>query len=265
MTSPTRPATRTGRGAVSNPAGRFESTRAEAVDDGWGSLDEELPPLATTVQPEPARSIISRNDSPDISFDQSINPYRGCEQGCVYCVGGDTRILMAGGSCKPLSGIAVGDEIYGTEKRGHYRRYVHTRVLAHWRTVKPAYRIRLADGTELVASGDHRFLTERGWKFVTRGEQAAQRPYLTVNNTLMGFGATRTMQAAQDAGAYRRGYLCGLIRGDGHLGVYRYSRPGRANGDQHRFRLAMADVEALDRAALFLAEFGIGTDRFLFQ
>ena len=85
MTSPTRPAARTGRGAVSNPSGRFESTRAEAVDDGWGSLDEELPPLATIVQPEPARSIISRNDSPDISFDQSINPYRGCEHGCVYC------------------------------------------------------------------------------------------------------------------------------------------------------------------------------------
>ena len=85
MTSPNRPGARTGRGAVSNPAGRFESTRGEAVDDGWGSLDEELPPLATIVQPEPARSIISRNDSPDISFDQSINPYRGCEHGCIYC------------------------------------------------------------------------------------------------------------------------------------------------------------------------------------
>src|SRR5688572_13231535 len=85
MTSPTRPAARTGRGAVSNPSGRFESTQAEAVDDGWGSLDEELPPLPTIVQPEPARSIISRNDSPDISFDQSINPYRGCEHGCIYC------------------------------------------------------------------------------------------------------------------------------------------------------------------------------------
>jgi DNA repair photolyase len=70
---------------VSNPAGRFEPTRTEAVDDGWGSLDEELPPLQTTVLPEPARSIISRNKSPDISFDQSINPYRGCEHGCIYC------------------------------------------------------------------------------------------------------------------------------------------------------------------------------------
>lgn len=55
------------------------------MDDGWGTADEELPPLQTTVQPEPARSVITRNDSPDIPFDLSINPYRGCEHGCVYC------------------------------------------------------------------------------------------------------------------------------------------------------------------------------------
>src|SRR5688500_16599178 len=85
MTAPRRPNVRNGRGAVSNPAGRFESTRAEVVDDGWGTIDEELPPLQTTVLPEPARSIISRNKSPDIPFDQSINPYRGCEHGCIYC------------------------------------------------------------------------------------------------------------------------------------------------------------------------------------
>src|SRR5688572_764548 len=85
MPSPIRPAVRIGRGAVSNPAGRFEPTRSEVVDDGWGTIDEELPPLETTVQPEPARSIITRNQSPDICFDQSINPYRGCEHGCIYC------------------------------------------------------------------------------------------------------------------------------------------------------------------------------------
>jgi DNA repair photolyase len=73
-----------GRGAPSNPQGRFESTTAEAVDDGWER--EDLPPRpATTVSDERARSIISRNDSPDIAFEQSINPYRGCEHGCIYC------------------------------------------------------------------------------------------------------------------------------------------------------------------------------------
>src|SRR5262245_52964209 len=85
MGTRTRSGPRTGRGAVSNPEGRFESTRQEVVDDGWGSLEAELPPLETIVRPEPARSIISRNDSPDIYFDQSINPYRGCEHGCIYC------------------------------------------------------------------------------------------------------------------------------------------------------------------------------------
>jgi DNA repair photolyase len=75
-----------GRGAVSNAEGRFESVRREAVDDGWFPPEEagSLRP-ATTVSEERARSIVSRNDSPDIPFDQSINPYRGCEHGCVYC------------------------------------------------------------------------------------------------------------------------------------------------------------------------------------
>jgi DNA repair photolyase len=89
MPSPIRPAARNGRGAVSNPAGRFETTRTELVDDGWSGEwtdpQEALPPLHTTVQPEPARSIISRNQSPDLPFEQSINPYRGCEHGCIYC------------------------------------------------------------------------------------------------------------------------------------------------------------------------------------
>ena len=73
-----------GRSALSNPAGRFVVTHAERVDDGWYA--EETPPSAATqVEPEHARSIISYNDSPDIGFDASINPYRGCEHGCTYC------------------------------------------------------------------------------------------------------------------------------------------------------------------------------------
>jgi DNA repair photolyase len=76
---------RIGRGAASNPPGRFEVLRPEPVDDGWGGLEAPLPELATTVQADSARSIIARNKSPDIPFSQSINPYRGCEHGCVYC------------------------------------------------------------------------------------------------------------------------------------------------------------------------------------
>ena len=102
---------------------------------------------------------------------------------------GTRQFSWATEAIKPLAEISVGDEIYGTVKPGFYRRYVRTRVLAHWRTNKLAWRVRLEDGTELVASGDHRFLTERGWKFVAKADAGGQRPYLTLNNTLMGFGA----------------------------------------------------------------------------
>ncbi|MBA4131261.1 MAG: radical SAM protein [Hyphomicrobium sp.] len=75
---------RRGRGAMSNASGRFEPEARATFDDGW-DLAEDLPPLRTHVQDEAARTIITRNDSPDISFDRSINPYRGCEHGCIYC------------------------------------------------------------------------------------------------------------------------------------------------------------------------------------
>ena len=77
------------------------------------------------------------------------------------------------GAQSRLADLRVGDEIYGTVRSGDYRRYVKTAVLAHWSTVKPAYRITLEDGTELVASGDHRFLSDRGWKHVTGSENGA--------------------------------------------------------------------------------------------
>jgi DNA repair photolyase len=73
-----------GRGARSNPSGRYETIQRSIFDDGWQSL-EDLPKLKTTVSEETAKTIISRNTSPDLCFDQSINPYRGCEHGCVYC------------------------------------------------------------------------------------------------------------------------------------------------------------------------------------
>jgi len=74
-----------GRGAVSNQTGRFERETREPLDDGWGGLEDEAPRLRTTLTKETPRTIITFNKSPDIHFDRSINPYRGCEHGCVYC------------------------------------------------------------------------------------------------------------------------------------------------------------------------------------
>ncbi|WP_019904889.1 PA0069 family radical SAM protein [Methylobacterium sp. 77] len=75
---------RKGRGATANPTGRYEPARREAFDDGWAS-DEAIPRLRTEDVPERARTILTRNTSPDLPFDRSINPYRGCEHGCIYC------------------------------------------------------------------------------------------------------------------------------------------------------------------------------------
>ncbi|MDQ0319360.1 DNA repair photolyase [Pararhizobium capsulatum DSM 1112] len=84
---------RRGRGAGLNTTGRFEPLARETEDDGWSSL-EDLPPFKTEVQIEKPRSIISRNDSPDIPFDRSVNPYRGCEHGCIYCFARPTHAYM---------------------------------------------------------------------------------------------------------------------------------------------------------------------------
>ena len=83
-----------GRGAVSNATGRFESMTTEAFDDGWTGDDEAPAPLRTTISAEATRTIIARNDSPDIGFDQSINPYRGCEHGCIYCYARPSHAYM---------------------------------------------------------------------------------------------------------------------------------------------------------------------------
>ena len=84
---------RRGRGAGVNPSGRYEALSRHVFDDGWESL-EELPPFRTEVQVERPKTVITRNESPDISFDRSINPYRGCEHGCVYCFARPTHAYM---------------------------------------------------------------------------------------------------------------------------------------------------------------------------
>src|SRR6266571_9513119 len=84
---------RGGRGAQTNESGRYEPLARVAFDDGWQSFDE-LPAFKTTVTLDATRKIITRNDSPDISFDRSINPYRGCEHGCIYCFARPTHAYL---------------------------------------------------------------------------------------------------------------------------------------------------------------------------
>jgi DNA repair photolyase len=207
----------------------------------------------TTFHEVHARSIVNRvPEASQLPFRWTINPYRGCSHACVYCLGGDTAILMGDGGSKPLSELRVGDEVYGTEGRGTRRRLVRTEVRAHWQTVKPAYRVTLDDGTRLVASADHRFLTRRGWKYVAVvSDGTARRPRLGADDRLLGTGQVPPPPVEDDG--YRVGYVCGLVKAGG--GDY----------DASVFRLELPDTEPLHRAQRYLAALDVPTAEFILE
>jgi DNA repair photolyase len=256
-----------GRGAGVDPRNRF--TGVEITLDGdeldaehhAGEGDDAAP---TRFLRDTSRRVISTNDSPDVPFDVSLNPYRGCEHGCSYCLHGDTLILTSRGDQVPLRTIRPGDAIMGTARSGRYRKLVTTVVSDAWQTMRTAYRVTLGDGTTLLASADHRFLTRRGWKHVVGSTSGRRRrPHLTPNDTLLGTGYVD--RPPEPAGTdFALGYLSGVIRGDGTIGQYEYGRRDRLDRQSH-FRLAMKDPEALDRARLHLTENGITTWRRTFS
>ncbi|EMD26780.1 intein-containing Rv2578c family radical SAM protein [Amycolatopsis azurea] len=181
-----------------------------------------------------AKSVLNKvPESSGVPFGWTVNPYRGCSHACTYCLEGGTPVLMADGRTKALADLAPGDTIYGTRGRGAGRRLVPTEVLAHWSTLKPAYRVTLDDGTSIVASGDHRFLTGRGWKHVTGTRfGAAQRPHLVGGAELVGVG--KLARTPDDTLGYRAGFLCGMLRSGGFS----------------------AEKDAADRALRYLPDFG---------
>jgi DNA repair photolyase len=198
-----------------------------------------------------------------VPFPWTINPYRGCSHACNFCISGNSAVLMADGTTREMRHVRPGMEIYGTERRGRYRRYVVTKVLDHWMVRKPAYRVMLENGTELITSADHRLLSDRGWKHVIGAEQGPlQRPHLTPNNKLIGTGAFA--EPPRQTREYKRGYLCGMIRGDAYLGTSAYTRANGQRGQSHRFRLALTDFEAIARAQVYLYELSIETTGFRF-
>jgi DNA repair photolyase len=212
-----------------------------------------------------AKSALNRvPNASRMPFRWTINPYRGCSHACTYCSSGDTDILLANGRTKKLAEIRPGDRIYGTVRIDRYRRFVATEVLDHWATIKPAYRVVLEDGTEIVCSGDHRFWTARArWKHVTGTEHGhLRRPHLTLNDKLMGTG--KFVVGPDPNAEYRAGYLCAMIRGDGDLHSREYIRRNGATRTHHFFRLALVDLDALRRTRDYLDEIAIETQEFVF-
>jgi DNA repair photolyase len=231
--------------------------RDEAVVRHFDAPDS----IATRFYEIRAKSILNRvPEASRMPFRWTINPYRGCTHACAYCASGETPVLLANGRHKPLGELEVGEPIYGTTRGpSGYRHYTPTTVLDKWITIKPGFRVTLADDTELIVSGDHRLLTDRGFKHVRNTHSAlADRPHLTLDNHLVGTGAFAPQP--EHNGPYRRGYLCGMVRGDATFRRHPYLRTGGSDSVIHSIGLALADRQALARTGEFLTLEGVETN-----
>lgn len=190
----------------------------------------------------------------------------GCSHDCSYCLDPDTLILMYDGSSKKIKDLEIGDEIYGVEKESKYHKYVKSIVLNKWNVEKPSFEIVLENGTKLICSADHKWLSNRGWKY-TIGEETGvnRRPFLTTNNNLLGFGLCLDTSIYKETDNYKKGYLFGIIKGDGHLKEYNYNYKRRKKDIQYHFRLALKKEEAIVRTKEYLSYFNIDTNYFEFK
>ncbi|GAA1870888.1 hypothetical protein GCM10009751_32540 [Myceligenerans crystallogenes] len=123
-------------------------------------------------------------------FRWTVNPYRGCSHACRYCLDVSTPVLLGDGGSRAIGDLVEGDRVVGTLPDGDRRVLVETDVRAAWRTSKRAYRVTLSDGRELIASGDHRFLTDGGWRYVAHAPACAPSPgvVLRPGDGLVGIG-----------------------------------------------------------------------------
>lgn len=149
-----------GRGTSFNPPNRFDHL---AIEDDPEAFDPARPPPRTTYFRDASRSIIATNDSPDVGFDASVNPYRGCTHGCSYCLGPDTPVLYADWVWLPIGEVAVGDELVGFDEspaEGATRKLRLTAVKDVWWSRQPTVRLVTRDGDVRSTTG-HRWLDGR--------------------------------------------------------------------------------------------------------
>jgi DNA repair photolyase len=148
-----------GRGAAANPPNRFDRF---VVEEDADALDPEASARAsrTTYYRDASKSVIATNDSPDVGFDASVNPYRGCTHGCSYCLGPDTPVLFADWIWRPIGEVEVGDELVGFDEwpePGRTRKVRIARVTDVWWSRQPTVRIAGRSG-EVIATAGHRWL-----------------------------------------------------------------------------------------------------------
>ena len=236
-----------GRGTPANPPNRYESLHLELEPDP--DCDEQQGPSPTVFYRDSSRTILAENDSPDIGFRFSLNPYRGCEHGCTYCLAPDTPILHADMTWRPIGDVRVGDELVAFDEHpepGGTRKLRKAIVEATWWSRKRTARL-VTDHTEVVTTAEHRWLQARDFRW-SRTEQ------LSAGRQLRYIPVTTYEDVDDD---YRVGYVAGLSLGDG---TFRY-QPGW-HSDKLGFpaaywRIALTDEEPLERVVNDLRTVGV--------
>jgi len=188
-----------------------------------------------------------------------------CPHKCSYCLTGDTLILMANGSQKPIKNILVGDYIVGIERKGRYSYYTKTVVLNKSKTRRYSIKLETTNGTVVECSADHRWRNNRGeYVHTIKGNETTHNlgKYCSISCI-----STPT-KVYKDTEKYKQGYLCGAIKGDGHLAVHNYLRKDKKYKyyeHQHHFRLACKDSEIVDTVEYYLKSvLNLGCKRFEF-
>jgi DNA repair photolyase len=226
-----------GRGTNAAPQNRFEAARFEPDEASGYAEDETVDPRSQFI-PDAARSALSKNQSPDVGFDVGLNPYRGCEHGCIYCLAPETPVLFADMTWRPLGEVRVGDVLAGFDEHappGGARKLRRAAVLGVWWSRKPSWRL-VTENAEVATTAEHRWLQARSFRW-SRTEQ------LSPGRMLRRLPVVTPTPICDD---YRAGYIAGLS-----LAV------GDASSAAAYWRIALVDREPLERLVSYLACFGI--------